>query len=178
MHRAGEAIDGAPLYQTPACRAARHWGVTSPHFLAELYDAWVNHGSADHFLAAAGAQTRIRPSTGPLSRSDESRLLFAFLTLRLEVLRKDSTWALDVDRLAPLRSGRRAGNFDLSGTIDTSAKAANLWPGLHLVDSQAPICKVALDGTGAQQTLHVTGDLACTTQTIPSSLPGHPVTLP
>jgi chitosanase len=160
------------LYQTPACQAARSWGATSPLFLAELYDAWVNHGSADDLLAAAGKQTGIHPSGATLSRSDESTLLHAFLTLRLDVLRKDRTWALAVDRVAPYEAARRAGNFDFDGTIDTSVKSASLWPGLGLVDSQAPACKLSL--AGAQRTLQVTGDAACTMQTIPSSLPGHP----
>jgi chitosanase len=164
------------LYQTPACKAAASWGATSPLFLGELYDAWVNHGQADDLLAAAGKELGIRPSGGRLAPADESALLHAFLTHRLEVLRKDSTWTLAVDRLAPYEAARRAGNFDLSGPVDTSVKSATLWPGLGLVDSQAPVCKLALLGKKGEQTLQVTGDVACTTRTIPTSLPGHPVT--
>jgi chitosanase len=166
------------LYQTPACKAARSWGATSPLFFAELYDAWVNHGTADDLLAAAGKQTGIRATGAPLSRADESALLHAFLTLRLDVLRKDSTWALDVDRVAPYEAARRAGNFDFSGTIDTGAKSAVLWPGLNLVDSKAPVCKLSLVGAGDGAKLHVTGDPACTASVIATSLPGHGVTLP
>jgi len=165
------------LYQTPACRAASAWGVTSPLFLGELYDAWVNHGEADDLLAAAAADVGVKRSGTRLSSSDESAFLHAFLTRRLDVLRKDSTWTLAVDRLAPYEAARRAGNFDFSAPVDTSVKSATLWPNLHLADSQAPACKLALVGTGAQRMLEVTGEAACTTQTIPSSLPGHPPTV-
>jgi chitosanase len=159
------------LYQTPACKAAHSWGIHSPLFVAELYDAWVNHGSADDLLAEAGRQAGIRPSTAPLSEPDESNLLHAFLTARLDVLRKDKTWALDVDRVAPYEAARRAGNYDFRQPIDTGAKSAALWPKLNLVDSQAPHCKLALVEGGK---LQVTGDAPCTASVIPSSLPGHP----
>jgi chitosanase len=44
------------LYQGPACRSARSWGITSPLFLAELYDAWINQGSGDRLLDDAASR--------------------------------------------------------------------------------------------------------------------------
>jgi chitosanase len=161
------------LYQTPACNAAKSWGIRSPLFTAELYDAWVNHGSADDLLKEAGRRAGIRPSA-PLSESDESSLLHAFLTARLDVLRKDRTWALSVDRVAPYEAARRARNVDFSQPVDTGVKSASFWPNLKLIDSRAPRCRLALVDGG---TLQVTGDTPCTEPVIPSSLPGHPANL-
>ncbi len=162
----------ARLYQGPACRAARAWGITSPLFLAELYDAWINHGSGDELLDSAARKAGVRRAGAPLSHAEESALLQAFLTLRLDVLRKDSTWALAVDRVAPYEAARRAGNFDLGAPVDTGAKAATLWPGLGLVDSKAPFCKLTIVGDGANKTLSVTGEKVCTSQDVGSSMPG------
>jgi chitosanase len=146
------------LYQAPACEAARAWGITSALFLAELYDAWINHGSAAEILQTAGRATGIAPSGKPLARSVESRLLSAFLTRRLDILRTDATWAADVDRVAPFEAARRASNFDFVAPVDTSVKAASLWPHLSLKDSGQPACILVVRGA----TVRVTGDPACT----------------
>jgi len=133
-------------------------------------------GQATSLLAAAGKEVGIRPSGGRLAPADESALLHAFLsavwTSCAKTARGRSPWIAS----PPTRRARRAGNFDFSGPVDTAVKSATLWPGLGLVDSQAPVCKLALVGKGPEQTLQVTGDVACTTRTIPTSLPGHPVT--
>jgi hypothetical protein len=93
------------------------------------------------------------------------------LTLRLDILRKDSTWVLDVDRVAPFEAARRAGNFDFSAPIDTGAKSAALWPGLSLVDSKAPLCRLTLASEGVAAP-SVSGDQVCTAPNVESSLPG------
>jgi hypothetical protein len=146
------------LYQTPACEAAQTWGITSALFLAELYDAWVNHGSAATILEAAAKEVGVRLSTDPLPPAEESRLLRAFLSRRLEILRRDPTWAADVDRVAPFEAARRAGNFNFREPLDTSVKAASLWPNLSLKDSGAPACTLAVWGAAVA----VTGDPRCT----------------
>jgi chitosanase len=148
----------ADLYEIPACQAAAAWGITSALFLAELYDAWINHGSALDMLIGAGKKASVRMSNEPLSLSDESRLLDAFLRRRLDVLRSDKTWAADVDRLAPYEAARRAGNFTFVEPVDTSVKASTFWPGLGLKDSGQPSCRLAIAG----DTVSVSGDRLCT----------------
>lgn len=146
------------LYQTPACMAAQSWGVTSALFLAQLFDAWINHGDATNMLTAAGQQAGILMSRTPLSQADESKLLQAFLTYRAGILQADSTWRQDIDRLAVYEKERQAGNFDLSKPLTTDAHASTYWPNLGATSSGLPVCTLTPSGN----TIQVTGDPACT----------------
>ena len=151
------------LYYEPGLALARRWGLVTALTKAELYDAEINHG--DDGVAAlvklanqdVGNAAQKAPAA-PLAIADESAWLGAFLLRRLALLGGDPTWADAVDRVTTYEQLRKQGNFDLSGTIRTDAKAVKMYPGQGYKDSGYPDCTIAADGT-------VTGDAACTSAT-------------
>jgi chitosanase len=146
-------------YQKLACSDAHGWGITTALFLAELYDAEINHGEPDVFnmLNQAGGQANVKMSTA-LSQTDESNLLHAFLTVRVGVLAADPTWTTSVDRVAVYERERLAGNFDLSQPITTDAHAFTYWPNMALHATSYSICTLTPNGS----TIQVTGNSRCT----------------
>lgn len=147
------------IYQTPGCMDAKGWGVSTPLFLAELYDAEINHGEPDvsNMLNMAGQQAGIPTPNGPLSQADESKLLHAFLTVRVGVLAADPTWKTSVDRVAVYEKERLAGNFDFSKPVTTDAHAATYWPSMNLMSTGYSTCTLTPSGGSIQ----VTGDVHC-----------------
>ena len=148
------------LYQVPGCMDAHGWGIQTPLFLAELYDAEINHGEPDvsNMLTKAGQNANIPKSTTPLSQADESKLLHAFLTVRVGILAADPTWAQAVDRVAVYEKERLAGNFDLSQPVTTDAHASTYWPSMNLMSSGYSVCTLTPNACAIQ----VTGDPNCT----------------
>jgi chitosanase len=154
------------LYQAPGCQDAQSWGIRTPLFLAELYDAEINHGEPDvsNMLSTAGQQAGVPMSgngsngSNGLSQSNESKLLHAFLTVRLGILAADPTWAMSVDRIATYEKERLAGNFDMSQPITTDAHSSTYWPNMNLQNTGYAVCTLSPSGGSVQ----VTGDAACT----------------
>ena len=147
------------MYFTPAMETAKKYGVQTALTKAELYDAAINHGSAEKFAQQATAATGVPktvPAGDPLSIEDESKWLQSFLALRLAVLAKNRTWKEAVDRDTLYEILRRQGNWDLCAPIvtDPSTKAMNVFPGMGYIDSVYPNCTIAPDGT-------VSGDDLC-----------------
>ena len=138
---------------------AKEYGVQTALTKAELYDAAVNHGSADRFAKQATQATgfpKSVPATTPMSIEEESAWLKSFLSLRLDVLAKNRTWKEAVDRDTLYEKLRQQGNWDLCGPVvtDPSTKAMNMFPGKGYIDSQYPSCTILPDGA-------VTGDPLC-----------------
>ena len=146
-------------YFAPALARAKKWGLTSALTIAELYDAEINHGEGgvDALIAKANADVGLKSApTTALSRTRESAWLGAFLARRVATLQADPTWRDAVDRVAVYEQMRRAGNFDLSAAIHTTASSKALFPDVAgLASSGYPACAIAASGT-------VTGDDACT----------------
>ncbi|MFO0735016.1 MAG: chitosanase [Labilithrix sp.] len=139
------------LYFAPARAEMTRYDLTSALALAALYDAEINHGDEGKDGVAELAAKAAKQA----GKGDESRWLEAFLSIRLALLAGDETWAEAVDRVALYEQLRRDGNLDLTKPITTNAKAAKLFPGKKLKDSEYPSCTIAPDGA-------VSGDPDCT----------------
>lgn len=151
------------IYWAPTLPIMTKWGLTSALTRAALYDAFVVHGESNvgDLVAQTNddvGNTTQKPATAPLSAAAESTWLESFDLRRVALLDSSDAWRGAIARGALYEQQRRDGNFELSQSITTDAKASVVFPGKDYSSVGYQACVIHPDGT-------VTGDPACTSPT-------------
>jgi chitosanase len=135
------------VYYGVAMQHAAAKGFTTALTKAAFYDAQINMGDDDPgfgmraMIAMADAKTG--PLANPPTRDDESKWLGNFLRIRAQIMFNDAeTWRGNMYRVANYEKLRVAGNFDLTGCIQTGASSAATWPGSGFTNDRGPAVRV------------------------------------
>jgi chitosanase len=99
------------LSWNPAKLLARRVGARLPITQGQLYDAYVNHGESGILTLIRRTNSRAHGTHG--DRVSERKWLATFLSVRLAVLRADSTWVHAIDRVAVYKKLLHDGNVRL-----------------------------------------------------------------
>lgn len=122
------------IYYGAALQHAAERKLTTALTKISLWDGQIMHGEADQAFGMrkqlAMADAMVKLSAAP-TREEENNWLGAFHTIRAKIMTTRNEWRGNIYRVALYERLRRAGNFDVTGCVNTAgAKASDYWPGL------------------------------------------------
>lgn len=114
------------LYYNKMRMSAHVNGVRFPLTIAQMYDAWIQHGQSGVWDMVAAVNDQL--GGNPASGVDEKQWLDAFLTRRKWVLwttpGKGNVWRVSTPRVDVYREIMQTGNWRLDGPISISRRPA------------------------------------------------------